>query len=76
MFSYDILLGNLKKEKRERDKGKSLLEFPDGYTVIDIETTGLSPEFDYIIELSALKVNMSKNYWLSSWCIPLFLFYR
>lgn len=39
-----------------RDKGKSLIEFPDNYTIIDIETTGLSLEYDEIIELSALKV--------------------
>lgn len=36
-------------------KGKSLLIFPSDYTVIDIETTGLSPEYDDIIEISALK---------------------
>ena len=29
---------------------------PDNYTVIDIETTGLSPYNDEIIELSGLKV--------------------
>ena len=39
------------------EKGKSLLEFPNDYVVIDIETTGLSPEWDDIIELSALKIS-------------------
>lgn len=44
-------------KKNERIyKGKSLLEFPSSYTVIDIETTGLSPLYDQIIELSAIKV--------------------
>lgn len=39
-----------------RNKGESLTEFLKDYTVIDIETTGLSPTNNEIIELSALKV--------------------
>lgn len=39
-----------------RNKGQSLMCFPDDYCVIDIETTGLSPAYDEIIELSAVKV--------------------
>ena len=35
-------------------------EFPDNYTVIDIETTGLSCEKNEIIELSALKIRNNK----------------
>ncbi|WP_455129249.1 3'-5' exonuclease [Pseudoramibacter alactolyticus] len=38
-------------------KKESKIAFPDDYTVIDIETTGLSPEYDKIIELSALKIS-------------------
>ena len=38
------------------NKGKSLLIFPEDYTVIDIETTGLDPKWDEIIELAALRV--------------------
>ena len=37
-------------------KGNSLIECIDNYTVIDIETTGLDPKINKIIELAALKV--------------------
>lgn len=37
------------------NKGNSLLIFPLDYTVIDIETTGLDPKWDEIIELAALR---------------------
>ncbi len=37
-------------------KGQSLLELINSYTVIDLETTGLSPEYDDIIEVAAVKV--------------------
>lgn len=36
-------------------KGKSLWAFPADYTVVDIETTGLSPRFCEIIEISAVR---------------------
>lgn len=39
-----------------RNKGQKLMDFPDNYTVIDIETTGLSASKNEIIELSALKI--------------------
>lgn len=35
---------------------KSIIDFPDEFVVVDIETTGLSKEFDEIIEVSALHV--------------------
>ena len=38
-------------------KGKSLISFPNSFTIIDIETTGLSPIYDQIIEFSALKIS-------------------
>ena len=38
------------------DRGRSLLTFPANYTVIDIETTGLDPWQDELLELAALKV--------------------
>ena len=43
-------------QQYRRNKGQSLIEFPCNYTIIDIETSGLSPMYDEIIELSALKV--------------------
>ena len=47
--------GSTLKTTREF-KGKSLISFPESYTVIDLETTGLSPEWDSIIEVSAIKI--------------------
>lgn len=41
-------------EKVIRNKGKNIIAFPDKYCVIDIETTGLSPDFDSIIEVSGI----------------------
>ena len=38
------------------EKGENLIAFPDDYVIIDLETTGLSPEYDEIIEVAALKV--------------------
>lgn len=44
----------------ERNKGILINEFPSDYTVVDIETTGLSPRSCEIIEISALKVRDNK----------------
>ena len=46
---------HLKLENREM-KGKSLLDIPKDYVLIDLETTGLSWQWDEIIEMAALKV--------------------
>ena len=40
----------------QNKKGKSLLAFPLDYTVVDLETTGLDPTIDGIIELGAIRV--------------------
>lgn len=37
-------------------KGGSLVEFPFDFTVIDVETTGLDPRYDMILEVAALRV--------------------
>ena len=44
------------KQKNKREyKGKSYIDFPQEYCVVDIETTGFSPATDNIIEIGALK---------------------
>lgn len=37
-------------------RGSSLVEAWDDYTVIDLETTGLSPTYDEILEMAAVRV--------------------
>ena len=52
----NIIIDSLSKEKMIREKGKSIIDFPNEYIVIDIETTGLDPTYDDIIEIAAVKV--------------------
>lgn len=57
-IDIDIFFNGIcNNEKQTRNKGKNLFELPETYVVIDIETTGLSPKYDEIIELSAVKVS-------------------
>lgn len=44
-----------------RDKGNSIIEILDAYTVVDIETTGLSFGYDEIIEIGAIRVRNGKE---------------
>lgn len=46
---------DITRVSREK-KGLSLLDFPKEYILIDLETTGLSPTYNEIIEISALKI--------------------
>lgn len=43
-----------------RNKGNSILELLDDYVIVDIETTGLDPCYDQIIEIGALRVKDNK----------------
>ena len=42
-------------------KGKPILDFPDNYIVVDIETTGLDPVKDCIMEVSAVKYRKNRK---------------
>lgn len=42
--------------KNREFKGKSLIDFPDNFVVVDIETTGFNPNIDSIIQLGAIKI--------------------
>ena len=47
-------------EQNILNKGQEVNKLPENYTVIDIETTGLSPTMNEIIQLSALKIKNDK----------------
>lgn len=47
-------------EDKLRHKGKEIVDFLSDYTLIDIETTGLSPFRDRVTELGGIKVRNGK----------------
>jgi DNA polymerase-3 subunit epsilon len=50
-----------KSERQQRiNKGKSIIDFPEDFTIVDLETTGLSPSYDNIIEISAFRIRGGK----------------
>ena len=45
----------------ERNKGSSIIVFPQEYVVFDLETTGLDPNYDNVIEIGAIKYKNGKE---------------
>lgn len=57
-ISFDdgqLKIDELHATPAKRQKGKSLLLVPSDYTIIDLETTGLNPKYDNIIEVACIK---------------------
>lgn len=56
IFVKDGVLHVSGSQDKLRNKGKEIVEFLDNYTLIDIETTGLSTFRDRVTELGGIKV--------------------
>ena len=55
-MEISISIGGFNLPKTDRSgKGKSRIAFPKTYCVVDTETTGLSPRWDNIIEIGAIR---------------------
>lgn len=55
-----VFFGNVSEKQRRDSKGSSLLEMANDYVVLDLETTGLNPQWDAIIETAAVRVKDGK----------------
>ncbi len=55
-----LLVFECKSKNNNPNIGKGIIAFPDNYTVIDLETTGLDPKNELIIEFAAVKVQNGK----------------
>lgn len=55
-MSITISFGFSPEKVSREEKGISLLSLPSSYTVVDLETTGLDPKWNDIIEFGALRV--------------------
>lgn len=56
MEFYDASGSEISKLTKREHKGKSLIAFPNDFCVVDLETTGFSPQYNEIIEFAALRV--------------------
>lgn len=53
--SVRIVYGSETEKRTRKEKGKSLLSMVDDFVCIDLETTGLSPEYCEIIEIGCIR---------------------
>ena len=64
VYILEIVIGfgndNTKNTSPRPQKGKNLLVKTESFVSVDIETTGLSPIFDEIIEIGAVKYQNGK----------------
>lgn len=53
---FTLSLGDDSPKIDRTEKGKNIIDFPEQFVVIDLETTGLDPSWDGIIEVSGIRV--------------------